>query len=184
MRPGLLVRGGERDVRAEQRLDAHGRCDTGGPGEAIRVGQEKRPDRAHHLGAVEQGEAFLGLEGQRLQPGLAQRDHRRHHGPVVFHLAAADEWQRKVRERREIARRPDAPLLRDDRVDPQAKEVEQPVDEQRPAAAVAERERVGPQQQHRPDDLARERRPDAGRVAHQEVLLEAPSVGRLDEGRG
>ena len=32
------------------------------------------PIAAHHLGPVEQREALLGLEGQRLQPGLAQGD--------------------------------------------------------------------------------------------------------------
>ena len=61
-----------------------------------------------------------------------------------LHLAATDERQRQVGERREVARRPDAPLLGHDRMDAQAQEVEQPVDEERPAAAVAERERVGP----------------------------------------
>src|SRR3954467_8716705 len=65
-------------------------------------------------------------------------------------------------------------------MDTEAEEVEQAVDEQWPAAAVAEREGVGTEQQHRPDDLARERRADAGRVAHQQVPLEAFGVGWLD----
>ncbi len=46
---------------------------------------------------------------------------------------------------------------------------------------MAEGQRVGPQQQHRPHDLRRERRPDPGGVAHQEVLLELPRLSRLDE---
>ena len=37
--------------------------------------------------------------------------------------------------------------------------------------------------EHRPDDLARERRPDAGRVAHQQVLLEPAGLGGRDRGR-
>ena len=48
---------------------------------------------------------------------------------------------------------------------PRVEEREQPVDDERPAAAVAERERVRPEQEHRPDDLARaaaRRRPPRG----------------------
>ena len=156
--PGELVGRRERDVRPEQRLDGHRRDHAGRPHQPVRVGEDERPDRAHHLGPVEERQALLRLERQRLQAGVAQRLCGRLDGPIPLHLAQPDERQRQVRQRREVAGRPDAPLLRHDRVDPEAQEVEQAVHEERPAAAVAERERVGPQQQHRPDDLARERR--------------------------
>ena len=91
---------------------------------------------------------------------------RGHDGAAEFDLPAPDERQREVRQRGEVARRADAPLLGDDRMDAEREELEEPVDDQRPAAAVAEGERVGPQQEHRPHDLARERRPHARRVAH------------------
>ena len=81
-------------------------------------------------------------------------------------------------ERREVARRADGALLRHDRVDAALEERQQPVDDDRAAAAVAERERVRPEQQHRPDDLHGQRRADARRVAHQEVLLEPRRVRR------
>ena len=74
VRPGQLVRGGERHVRAEQRLDAHRRDDARGPHQPVRVGEHERADRAHHLRPVEEREALLGLEHERLEPGLAQRD--------------------------------------------------------------------------------------------------------------
>ena len=184
MRPGQLVGRGERDVRAQQRLHGQRRGDARRAGQPVGVGQDERPQRAHHLGPVEQGEALLGLEGQRLQPDLAQGDQPGHDLAVDLRVAATDERQGEMGERRQVARRADAALLGHDRVDPQPQEVEQPVDDERPAAAVAEGQRVGPQQEHRPDDLAREGRADAGGVADQEVLLEPPGVGRLDEGRG
>ena len=184
MRAGQLVGGRERHVRAQQRLDAHRPDHARGPDQAVRVGQDERPDGAHHLRPVEEREPFLGLERQRLQAGLAQRQHGRHDRAADLHLAATDERQRQVGERREVAGGPDAPLLGHDRMDAQAQEVEQPVDEERPAAAVTEGERVGPEQEHRPDDLAREGRADAGGVAHQQVLLEPAGVGRRDRGRG
>ena len=99
-------------------------------------------------------------------------------------LSPPDEGQGEMRQRGEVARRTDAALLGDDRVDPRAEEVEQPVHDDRPAAAVAEGERVRAEEQHRPDDLAREGRPDARRVAHQQVLLEPARVGGGDHGRG
>ena len=167
-----------------KRLDAHRPDDARGPDQAVRVGQDERPDRAHHLGPVEERQAFLGLERERLEAGFAQREHRRHERAADLHLAPTDERQRQVRERREVAGGADAPLLGHDRMDAQAQEVEEAIDEQWPAAAVTQCERVGPQQEHRPDDLAWERRADPGRVAHQEVLLETTGVGRRDRGRG
>ena len=71
VRPGELVRRGERDIGPEQRLDAHRRHDRRRPDEPVRVGEQQRPDRAHQLRAVEQRQPFLGLELERLQAGLA-----------------------------------------------------------------------------------------------------------------
>ena len=96
-------------------------------------------------------------------------------------LPAPDQRQGQVGERRQVTGRTQAPLFGHDRVDPGGQHGQQPIDDERPATAVPQGERVGPEQQHRPDDLARERRPDAGGVAHQEVLLELPRLGRLDE---
>ena len=60
----------------------------------------------------------FGSSVQRLQAALAERDQRRHDLAVDLHLAAADERQREVGQRREVPGRADAALLRDDRVDP------------------------------------------------------------------
>ena len=182
MRPGQLVGGGERDVRPEQRLDATSprRRSPSAPSRSASA-RSSAPSARHQLRPVEERQAFLRLEDQRLEAGLAQGDERRHDLPAELDLAAADERQREVGQRREVARtRRREPCAGTTGWMPELEEVEQPVDEQRPAAAVAERERVRPQQEHRPDDLARERRADARRVAHQEVLLEPLGVGRGD----
>jgi len=83
-------------------------------------------------------------------------------------------------ERREVPRRPHAPLRWHDRVDARPEEGEEPVHEHRPAAGVAERERVGPEEQHRADHVPGQRRTDSDRVADEEVLLELPGIGRRD----
>ena len=69
-------------------------------------------------------------------------------------------------------------------MDAQGKELADPVHQQRPAAGVAERERVRTEEEHRPHHLARERAPDSRRVGGEEVLLEADRVIRGDGGRG
>ena len=184
MRASQLVGGGEGHVRAQQRLDGLGGRHTRGPHQAVGVGQEQGADRRHHLGPVQQGQAFLGLQRQRLQTGLPEGQQTRDDLATELHLAAPDERQRQVRQRREIARGAEAPLFGHDRMDAEAQEVEQAVDDQRTAAAVAEGQRVGAQEQHRPHDLARERRADAGRVAHQQVLLEETGLFGGDERGG
>jgi hypothetical protein len=67
-------------------------------------------------------------------------------------------------------------------VDPGGQHLEQAIDHDRPATAVAQSESVRPEQEHRPDDLDREGRADSGGVAHQQVLLESGGIGRGDEG--
>ena len=184
VRPGELVRRGERDLGAEQRLDGHRRGDRRGPEQPLRVRGDQRAERAHQLRPVEQRQALLRPERERLETGVAQGVRRRHDPPVDLDLAPPDERQREVGERREVARRADAPLLRHDRVDAPRQELADPVDEQRPAARVTERQRVRAQQQHRAHDLARERPPDARGVRGDEVRLEPGRVpGRDERGR-
>ena len=86
-------------------------------------------------------------------------------------------------ERREVARRTDAPLRGYDRVEAALEEGEQAIDDDGPAAAVAERQGIGAEQEHRPDDLAREWLADTRRMAHQQVLLQLRGAGRFDERR-
>ena len=121
MRPGQLVGRRERDVRPEQRLDAHRRRDAGRPDEPVGVGEQERPDRAHQLGPVEEREALLGLEDERLEADLAQGDERRHVLAADLDPAAADERQGEVGERRQVAGRADRALLRHDGWSPRSR---------------------------------------------------------------
>jgi hypothetical protein len=64
----------------------------------------------------------FGLERRGLEAGLAQGDRAPARPAAELDLARADERQREVGERREVARGADAALLRHDRVDAQAEE--------------------------------------------------------------
>ena len=126
----------------------------------------------------------FGPQDQRLEPGLAKRDERRHRLPAELDLASTDQRQREVRQRREVARRADGPLRRHHRVDPRPEEVQEPLGNDRARPGEPEREGVRPEQEHRPDDLARQRLADARRVAHEQVLLQPVGVAPVDRAIG
>ena len=87
-------------------------------------------------------------------------------------LALADERQREVRERREVAARADRAAGRDVREDAAVEALDEQLDGLDARARAALRERVRAQQHRRAHDLARVRLADAARVAAQQAELE------------
>ena len=114
-----------------------------------------RPDARERLAAREQ----LALDGRE---------------------ALADERQREVRERREIARRADRPAARHEREHAAVQALEEQLDraERDPRRPLGERVRA--QEHGRADDLVRIRLPHAARVAAQEAELELLGLLRRD----
>ena len=117
MRPGrdeLLVEGRR---RAEHRLQAHRPDHIGRAGQPHGVMVGEGPDAGHQLGAVEQRQSLLGAEGDRCQAGAVERRATRLRvGAGDAGRALADEDERDVRQRGEIARCAQAAVRRDDRV--------------------------------------------------------------------
>ena len=86
--------------------------------EALRLEERERAERGHVLRAVDQREALLRLEHDRRDPGLARAPPPPgESAPSNVRLAFADEHEREVRERREVARGADRALRRDPRMD-------------------------------------------------------------------
>ena len=183
MRPRKLIGGRKGDVGALQRLDAHRRSHGRGTHEALGAQQDQHADGRHLLGAVEQRQTLFRLELDRFQAAALERLGRVNLRAVQLHAAEADERQCQVRQRREIARGAHRTLRRHDGVNPEAQEVEQALDEQRATAAVAVGQRVGAQQQHRANHLARQWRTHANGVADQQVALQQPRIGRQRSAR-
>ena len=126
-----VVGGRERDVGPEQRLDAHRADDRRRAGKRLRGQDRERSDRSHLLRAVEQRQPFLRLEASGSRPTAASASAPRHDRAADFGLAAADQRPAEVRERRQVAGRADGALLGNDRMDAEAQEVEQPLDDLR-----------------------------------------------------
>ena len=104
--------------------------------------------------------------------GKSETLRRGQHAALVVHLAVADQRQRHVAQRREVAGRADRTLARDDRDHVGVPQRDRLVEQLPAHARVAEREVVDAQGKREPRRVDRQRVADAGRVAQQQVLLQ------------
>ena len=151
---------------------------------AIVAGDITHPERRHELRPVEECQPLLGPKDERLEAGFGEGLARRHDSAADLHLAPSDQREREMGKRREIARGTNRALRRYDGMDPQPEEVEQPIDDLGTGAGVAQRDGIGSEQEHRPNDIAGQRIADPCGVAHQEVLLESLDISRGDRSIG
>ncbi len=163
--------------RAQQRVDRHGRRHIRGAAQALGVGQRQRQHRGRELRAVDEREAFLRAELDRRQ---AVRGERREPGHAVHRFALADQHQREVRERREIAAGPHRAAARHARVHAVVEQREQRVERLDADAGISFRQHVGAQRHRRAHRAHRERRIDAGGMTAQQVQLQLREVGLVD----
>ena len=117
MRAQIVEAPVEDALGAEIGLERHRADHVGGGGEPFGAQHAQRRDAGHHLRAVDQREAFLRAERDRLEPGALERDGARQTLAAIERLALADQRERHVRERREIAAGADRALARHDRRD-------------------------------------------------------------------
>ena len=103
---------------------------------------------------------------------------------AVDDLPLADQRQRAVRERREVAARAERAVLGDDRRDAGVEQLEDRLGDLRPGARVPHGQRPRAQQHHRPHHLALDRRPHAGGVRADQRPLQLLAPLRRDRGVG
>jgi hypothetical protein len=148
--PGVRPRAHDRRVkgvgRAAQRLEGHGASHVGRLHRPLGAEERERADPRHHLRAVVERQPLLGLQPQRLHAGLAKRLGAAHRLAAHLGPSLADQHQRQVRQRRQVARGAHRALLGDHRVHAVVQEVEQALDHHRAHAREAARQHVGAQQ--------------------------------------
>ena len=103
--------------------------------------------------------------------------------PLDPRLALADERQREMRERREVAGGADRAAARHDRQHAAVEQREQQLDGLDPRARVALRERVRAQEHRRADDLVGVRLADAARVRAEQPQLQLGGLLLRDRDR-
>jgi hypothetical protein len=128
------------------------------------------------LRAVEQRQAFLGPEYDRLQPMRHEGDLRRHAAMRCKTFADADHDGRHVRQRREVAGRADRSLCRDNRNDVVCQHGFEQRDGFWPHAGRALREAGELQRHHQPRDRNRHRFADASCMGQHDVTLQCFEV--------
>src|SRR6185312_8654918 len=88
--------------RTAQRFQRHGSGQIAEFHKPDGADERQRADGGDRLGSVQQGEAFLGLEGERSESTLEQGEGGGYLPTFETHLTFTDESERKMRERGEV----------------------------------------------------------------------------------
>ena len=132
------------------------------------------------LRAVDQRQTLLRAELQRREAETRQRVGRAHHLPADIDRAIAHQRCRHVRKRREVARRADASLRRDQRHGVTIEQRLERVDDFAANAGVAAAEADQLENDHQPGDVARQRIAEAGAMRQDQVGLQLRQPMRGD----
>ena len=149
------------------------RADAVGP-----LAQAARPDQrpdavcAHELGAVQQGQPLLGFEPDRLPAPLGQHLGGRPDTAFALHFAQSQQRQAHMRQRRQVARSAERPLLVDHGQYVVVEKVDQPLHGRQLHAGMAVGERLYLEQKDQFHDLGGDALPRPAGVRHDEVLLQ------------
>ena len=146
-------------------------------------GQQQHPE--HAVRAVDQREALLGGQGERLDRRGGQRLARRHAlARRRPDLALADQRQAAVSERSQVAARAERAVLGDHGVEPCRKQRKHRLRHDRTRARAAHGQRARAQEHHRAHGLALDGRAHAGRVRADQRALKLLAPLRRDPGAG
>ena len=172
--------GREHRVGAEQCLDAHRRDHVGVREQPAHVVAREGQHPEHAVGAVDEREAFLRLEDDRLEAGGPECRPRIDVVATLDHLALAEQHQRDVRERREVTTATQRAVLGHPRRDAGREQLEQPVGQHRSRPAATHGEGAGAEQHHRSHDLGLDRVAETSRVRSDQRSLQARPARGLD----
>ena len=179
MRPEPLEAFVEGAVGPQDGLDGHRRGDVGGLPQCLGPFEREQPDREHPLGAVDERQPFLRLQRERCQPGPLERHPARQTLAPVGGFPLPDQRQGQVGQGGQ-----EGSLFRNRRYDVEVQHLGHQIDDLRAHARVAERQNVGPEQEHRAGLLAGERPPHRRRVRRHDAVLQVGGLRRVDPGVG
>src|SRR5918994_4354253 len=178
MRLLLVDKGVEVSPVSEQSLRRHRRAQVGNERQHLRVPHRQSGERAHERGPVGQGEAFLGLELQRLQAQLTRNLLRVLHLAVVQDLHFANESGAHIRKRHQISTGAAGAPLRDEREYIVVQVEEEAFNQFKANTGVAPGETVGSQEHRCPRNLRQGNWTCSAAQKAEHVLLQTGSLGR------
>ncbi len=174
----------ERGVRALGRFGGQRAGDQRGMEHALDLEQPGQRVGGGKLGAVEQRQAFLGAQRQRLQAGLRQRLRGRQALAADEGFADADHHRGQMRQRRQIAGRADRALARHHRHHVVLQQRFQQRERSRTHAGGPLCQAGQLQRQHQPHHRHRHRLADPGRMRQHDIALQGVQVLALDTHAG
>ena len=175
---------GKGAVGSEERLDGHRGSDVGGAQEQAQVADCEHQHPEDPVGAVDQRQAFLLGENQRLDAGLASASAARSRpsgsSTSPSPISASAQWASGARS--PLA--PSDPCSGTTGVMPSVEQRADRVRDLGPSARAAHRERTRAQEHHRSHDLALHGRAHPGRVRDDQrpLQLEPALAGDRDRG--
>ncbi len=162
----------ERRIARFQRIDRQRSSDHGRGEHVFRAEQTGQRERGGDLRPVDQRESFLGAEPRRRESGTRETFGRRENLAADAHLADAEQYGAQVRQRSEIAGRPDRALRRNHGIDLMSKQRAQGIEKSERDARMSACQRIDLEREYQPDDGIGQRLPDAGRMREQEIALQ------------
>ncbi len=172
---------GEGAVGPEEGFDGHRRGDVGDAQQPVEIGDGEHEHAEHPVGAVDQGEPFLGPQDERLEIRLGEGGGAVDQAAVgAARLALAEQHQRDRGQRGEVAAGAERAVLGDHRRESRVEQAEDRLDHFGPRSGVAHGQTAGPQQHHRPDDLALDLDAHPGGVGPDQRELELGGPLRRD----
>jgi hypothetical protein len=176
--------GVEGDGRALERLQRQRERDDRGVEQTTGVADGECAGGGHQVGAVDQGQALLGGQDDGMQTGAVERRRPLHALAAQRGLTFADEHERDMGQRREVARGPHRALGRDNRDHVALEHRQQQLDDLRAHSGVPPAQRCDQQREHSAHDLSRQRGAGADGMRAHEVELQSRGVVGADAHAG
>ena len=165
----------------QERFAGEGGADVGGFHQLDGAVHHKAADGCHDLGAVDQGQAFLGGQFHHRNAGLFHGFGARHSFALIPGLAFAQHYQHHVAQGSQVAAGAQGALLGDDRMNALIEHIDHGLDGAQADAGVALAQRIAPQQHHRPADLLAEGFTHGAAVADDQIALQLLGLVGGDE---
>ena len=173
---------GSKGARAQHGFHAQAAADQRRGHQVLGLEQAAQRIGGRHLGAVQQRQAFLGRQRERLQAGDFQRLAGRQPLAAMARAVLAQQQQGHVRQRRQVARRAHRALERNVRIDLGVDQRDQRVDDLAADAGVAARQAVDLQHHDQTHHGVVQRLAHAGRVRQHQRALQRFQVLARDAG--
>ena len=154
-----------------QCFHAQGRGGLRGVKEILQLFQSQTADGQHRLGSVQERNALFAQEHEWLQSCTFETNCGGKYAALILRVSLADQYERHVSKRSEIAARSDTAARRNDRSDLMVQQIADTFCNDRAYAGETLRQNIGADQHHAAHNGGRQWRADSAAVRSNQVDL-------------